>query len=315
MSAETHPHAHHAAARLSLAFWLTVVILVVEVAAGYASHSLALLSDAGHILTDLFALAVAWFAFEQAKRPADSRRTYGYHRVGILAAMVNGAVLTAIVGGIAYEALQRLLHPEPVQGGLVIIAALVVLAVNSFIALSLRRAGAADLNVRAALLHVLGDVAASVGLVVSGGIILLTGWLYADPLLSLAIGALIAWGALKIVLDAVNVLLEGMPRGLELASVEHEIQSTPGVHSVHDLHVWSLASHQLALSCHVVVAEDRSAADGEHLIRDLEQRLCQRFQIGHTTIQLEVCHPCEDDAIHGAGVHNHPHSAPAGSAG
>src|SRR5438309_7902644 len=171
-----HEHADLTGRALRQAFLLTALILVIEVAAGYVSHSLALLSDAGHILTDVVALGLAWFAVVQARRPADARRTYGYHRVGILTAMANGAVLILIVAGISYEAARRFIHPEPVQGGVVIVAALVAIAVNSYIALRLRgRGGNENLNVRAAMLHVVGDLVASVGVVVSGLLIVFTG--------------------------------------------------------------------------------------------------------------------------------------------
>jgi cobalt-zinc-cadmium efflux system protein len=295
--------------RLKLAFLLTVAILVVEGAAGWAAHSLALLADAGHILTDVFALGLAWFAVHQAHRPADSVRTYGYHRVGILTAMVNAVTLIAVVAAIAFEAVRRLQHPVAVHGELVIAAALAAIAVNAFIGLSLR--GGGDLNVRAALLHVVGDLAASVGVVASGAIILLTGWLYADPLVSLAVAALIAFGALGVVRTAVNVLLEGMPAGIDLEAVRAEIMSSREVESVHDLHVWSLSSAETALSCHVVV-EAGTLAGAEQTVRGLEGRLCQRFGIGHTTIQLERSQPCVGENWHGPGQHNHPHPGEPG---
>ena len=294
--------------RLRLAFLLTLAILVVEALAGLASHSLALLSDAGHILTDAFALGLAWFAVEQARRPSDSRRTYGYHRAGILAALVNGATLILVVAGITFEAVRRLRHPEPIQGELVIVAALVAVAVNSFIALSLRHAGH-DLNVRAALFHVVGDVAASAGVMIAGALILLTGWLPIDPLLSLAIAALIAYGAWSVVRRTVHILLEGTPQGLDLEAVRREIEQFEGVRSVHDLHVWSLSSDTTVLSCHVVV-EDELLSEAEHRMRGLEIKLCRQFGIGHTTIQLESCHPCVEEGDHTAGVHNHPHAVP-----
>ena len=304
-----HEHADLTGRALRQAFLLTALILVIEVAAGYVSHSLALLSDAGHILTDVVALGLAWFAVVQARRPADARRTYGYHRVGILTAMANGAVLILIVAGISYEAARRFIHPEPVQGGVVIVAALVAIAVNSYIALRLRgRGGNENLNVRAAMLHVVGDLAASVGVVISGLLIVFTGWLYADPLVSVAITALIAWSAIRIVVGTWNVLLEGVPSDIDLKEVDRAIRGTEGVDSIHDLHVWSLSSEQVALSCHVVVAEELLAADSEHLVRRVEEAVCARFGIGHTTIQVEACHPCSGDALeHGVGDHNHPH--------
>ena len=297
-------HVSERGATLKRALILTCLILAVEFAGGLASHSLALLSDAGHVLTDVFALGLAWFAVEQAKRPADRRRSYGYHRVSILAALVNSVTLIVIVIAIAYEAVRRLVTPEPVQGGLVIITALVGIAINAYVAFGLRGHGK-SLNLRAALLHVTGDIAASVGVVLAGAVILLTGWLYIDPLLSLGIAVLIALGAWRIVRETVNLLLEGTPGDVDLAAVTGEITGTKLVTSMHDLHVWALSSDEVALSCHVVVA-DCALGDAEHVVRDLENRLCGRFAIGHTTIQVESCHPC-GEIHHGAGDHNHPH--------
>src|SRR5947208_2548459 len=206
----------------------------VDVAGGLAAHSLALLSDAGHVLTDVFALGLAWFAVAQARRPADQRRSYGYHRVSILAALVNAVTLIVIVIAITYEAVRRLASPEPVQAGIVIAAALAGVAINSFIAIALR-SEPHDLNLRAALVHVVGDVAVSAGVVVAGVIILLTGFLAVDPALSIVIGAVIAYSAWKLVRDTVNLLLEGTPREIDLAAVTSEINDTTLVSSMHDL--------------------------------------------------------------------------------
>jgi cobalt-zinc-cadmium efflux system protein len=290
--------------RLRLALGLTVTVLLIELAGGLLSHSLALLSDAGHVLTDVFALGLAWVAVEQSKRPADRRRSYGYQRVSILAAFVNAITLIVIVLAIGFEAVRRLINPEQVQGGLVIATALVGIAINAFVLLTLR-GHAASLNLRAATLHVTGDVAASAGVVIAGAVILLTGWLYIDPLLSLAIAALIAYGAWGIVRETVNLLMEGTPRDVNLAAVTAEITGAKLVTGLHDLHVWALSSDEMALSCHIVI-DDTSLGDAEHVVRDLESRLCDRFAIGHTTIQVESCHPC-GEIHHGAGAHNHPH--------
>ena len=297
-------HLSQTGARLRLGLALTLAVLLIEFAGGLFSHSLALLSDAGHVLTDVFALGLAWFAVEQSKRPADQRRTYGYQRVSILAALLNAITLIVIVLAIAIEAVRRLMDPAPVQGGLVIATALVAIAINAFVILTLR--GDRDnLNLRAAMLHLTGDVAASVGVVIAGAVILLTGWLPIDPLLSLAIAALIAYGAWGIVRETVNLLLEGTPREVDLAAVRTEITGTKLVTGVHDLHVWALSSDEMALSCHIVI-DDTSLGDAEHVVRDLESKLCDRFAIGHTTIQVESCHPC-GEINHGAGEHNHPH--------
>ncbi|HEV3406597.1 MAG TPA: cation diffusion facilitator family transporter [Candidatus Dormibacteraeota bacterium] len=297
-------HVSQTGGRLRLALGLTLAILLIEFAGGLLSHSLALLSDAGHVLTDVFALGLAWFAVEQSRRPADQRRSYGYQRVGILAALLNSVTLVVIVIAIAVEAVRRLLAPEPVQGGTVIVTALAAIAINTFVILSLRTGGR-NLNLRAALLHVTGDVAASAGVVIGGIVILLTGWLYIDPILSLAIAALIAYSAWGIVRETVNLLMEGTPPEIDVAAVTKQITRTPKVVGVHDLHVWALSSEELALSCHVVV-DDISLSDAEHVVRDLEHRLCDAFTIGHTTIQVESCHPC-GEIHHGKGEHNHPH--------
>ena len=304
-------HVTDRGATLKKALALTCVILAVEFAGGLVSHSLALLSDAGHVLTDVFAIGLAWFAVEQAKRPADQRRSYGYHRVSILAALVNAVTLIVIVIAIAYEAVRRIVNPEPVQGAVVIVSALVAIAVNSYIAFGLR-GDTKSLNLRAAMLHIVGDIGASVGVVVAGTVILLTGWLYIDPLLSLAIAVLIAFGAWRIVRETVNLLLEGTPNDINLGAVTSEILGTGRVTGMHDLHVWALSSDDMALSCHVVVG-DLPLADAEHIVRDMEKRLCARFDIGHTTIQVESCHPC-GEIHHGAGDHNHPHVLTVSSA-
>jgi cobalt-zinc-cadmium efflux system protein len=290
---------------LRLALALTVAIVAIQLVGGFWSGSLALLADAGHVSADVLGLGLAWFGAAQSRRPADTRRTYGYHRVGILAAMANSVALVLVVGVIALEAGRRLLHPEPVAGGVVVASALLAIAVNAYVAWSLKHAGH-DLNLRAALLHVLGDLASAAGVVAAGLIILATGWLYADPLISLVICAVILVGAVRIARESLHVLMEGTPRDLDLDAVQNEMRSAPGVQSVHDLHVWTVSPEHASLSAHLVI-DPQSVEAGEHLVRDLEARLCQRFGIGHTTIQLETCHPCPQDLQHGAGDHNHPH--------
>jgi cobalt-zinc-cadmium efflux system protein len=282
-----------------------VLIVAVELAGGFWSRSLALYADAGHVAADALALGLAWFAAAQGRRPADVRRTYGYHRVGILSAAANAIVLIAMVALIGFEAVRRLLHPQPVSGGLVALTALVAIAVNAYVAWSLRHPGG-DLNLRAALLHVLGDLGSAAGVVAAGLLVLVTGWLYADPLISLLICALIVLGAVRVARESVHVLLEGTPRGVDLGAVEGELLAGAGVRSVHDLHVWTVSPEHAALSAHLVV-DEHSVAAGEHLVREIEGRLCERFGIGHTTIQLETCHPCPDGLEHGALEHNHPH--------
>ena len=282
--------------RLKQALVLTLAILAAELAGGIWSHSLALLSDAGHVTTDIFALGLAWFAVKQTERPADDSRTFGYHRAGILAAMTNGATLIVLVFVIALEAAQRFAHPEPVQGGVVIVSALVGVAVNSWVALSFRAQGT-NLNIRAAILHAVGDLLASIGVIIAGLVILLTGWLFIDPLISVFIAALIGWNAIKIVSETVNILLEGTPRGMDVAAVRGELAALPGVRSHHDLHVWSISPEHVALSVHIVV-DDLPLSEAEHVMRQVETCVCERFGIGHTTIQVEFSEPCAGESDH-----------------
>jgi len=297
--------------RLRLALTLTLAILVVELAGGVWSHSLALLSDAGHVTTDIFALGLAWFAVEQTRRPADAKRSFGYHRAGILAAAANGATLIVLVVVIAAEAAQRLTHPEPVQGGIVIVSALVGVGVNAYVAMSFRTQGQ-NLNIRAAMLHAVGDLVASIGVILAGIVIILTGWVYIDPLVSVLIAALIGWNALKIVRETVNILLEGTPRGIDPASIATTIAAVDSVESMHDLHVWSISGEHTALSCHVVVGDDSLEA-AENVMRAVEDAICHRFGIGHTTIQVEYKQPCAPTEEH-VLEHHHAHLKLARSA-
>lgn len=290
--------------RLRKALLLTLVILAVELTGAVLSHSLALFSDAGHVTTDILALGLAWFAVEQTKRPADDKRSFGYHRAGILAATANGATLIVLVFVITYEAVQRLTHPEPVQGLIVMISAIAGVGVNAYVAFSMRGQGR-NLNIRAALLHALGDLVASLGVIIAGAVIFFTGWTFIDPLVSILIAALIGWNALKIVTETVNILLEGTPRGVSTQGIAAAIRETEGVQSMHDLHVWSISAENVACSCHIVVG-DQSLPESEQVMRAVEERLCADFGIGHTTIQVENCTPCHEEAEH-LMRHNHPH--------
>lgn len=288
-----HPHTHHghlASSALRTAFILTLAILAVEAVVGYAANSLALMSDAGHILTDAIALGLAWYALRLSDLPADKRNTFGYRRSGILAALGNAAALIVVAGVVVAEAVFRLRNPEHVQGGLVIIAAAGAILVNGYIALALRGESQENLNVRAALLHVFGDIGASAGVIVSGVGILLWHAYRLDPLLSLAIGGLIAYGAWQIVRDTVLILMEATPRGVDLDALQSAMKEIPGVDDVHDLHVWALADGFYLLSAHVTVP-DQSLADLANLLSDLKALLHRRFHIEHATIETE-CVDC-----------------------
>src|SRR5213082_2649616 len=230
-----HQHTHTMAKQsLRLAFFLTLLILGAELIGGFLANSLALLSDAGHVITDIFALGLAWFAIVQAERPANARKTFGYHRVGILAALVNAVTLIIIAILISLEAFQRFQHPEPVQPFIMFFSAGIGIAVNLFIGLGLQKEGH-SLNMRAATMHVFGDVIASVGVIVAGIIILLTGWTPVDPLLSVGIAVLIAFGAWNILRETTDILLEAVPRDISLTHLVDDMKKIEGVKDVHDL--------------------------------------------------------------------------------
>jgi cobalt-zinc-cadmium efflux system protein len=283
-----HQHYHHGATgrRLRLALVATVVFVVVEFASGLKAHSLALLSDAGHNFTDALALLLAWFAFYAESRPANATKTYGYQRAGVLAAFVNALALVLLAGFIFYESYHRFRAPEPVAEHIMLWVAAAGLAVNVGIMVALRAASRHDLNIRSAFAHMLGDALGSMGIIAGAIAIGWTGYLWIDPLLSVLIGLLILWTAWDIIKESLNILLEGLPRGLHLDTVVGEVRRLPGVIDVHDVHIWSLASHTHALSCHVLI-DDLPPSASESILRSVNDMLAQRFQITHTTIQFE----------------------------
>jgi cobalt-zinc-cadmium efflux system protein len=296
--------------KLRAAFLLTALILVVELVGGLVSHSLALLSDAGHVLTDIIALGLAWFAIIRAERPVDARNTYGYHRTGILAALANAVTLIVVVGAIAYEAVQRLQHPERVTPWIMFVAAAVGIAVNLYIALGLHAEGGENLSVRGAMLHAVGDIGASIGVVVGGIIILLTGWQYADPLISLAIAVLVAKSAWNLLGETVDILMEATPKDLNVAQLVRDVIKLPDVTDVHDLHIWSIAGGMRVLSAHVQVADDRPLSRCDILVDEIHCLVCERYRITHTTIQMERVGCAQRDlycALPAEG-HHHDHA-------
>lgn len=271
------------ARRLQLALALTLVFAWAEAVAGWWAHSLALLGDAGHMLSDAMALGVSLLAAWFSKRPPSSRHSYGFVRAEILAALVNGLLMLLVVIGIALEAVERLQQPQPVAGFTVMAVAAVGLAVNAAV-FALLHHHTHDLNVRAALLHVLGDFLGSVAALSAGAVVYFTGWTSIDPWLSLLICALILYSTSKLLREAVNVLMEGVPLGLDLQAVGRGMVEVPGILSVHDLHVWTLASGRLALSAHVVVQDLTQWAP---LLERLRLLLQRRFNIDHVTLQPE----------------------------
>lgn len=318
----THAHGHdhtHGMAKqtLRVAFFLTLFILAAEITGGLLANSLALLSDAGHVLTDIFALGLAWFATAQAERPANARNTFGYHRVGILAALVNALTLILITLWILWEAAQRFQHPEPVQPLAMFLAAGVGIVVNLFIGFGLRKEKE-NLNIRAASLHVFGDVGASVAVIVAGVVILLTGWNPIDPLLSLGIAVLIAFGAWRVLRETMDILLESVPKDVNLSALVRDMMRVKGVLDVHDLHVWCITSGMYALSCHAQI-EDLPPSQSAPILESLEGMLHDKYRIGHTAIQFEsyphegIC--CAEDGLYcrmktfAEHEHEHVHDA------
>ncbi len=270
--------------RLKFSLLITSVYFVAEVVGGFLTNSLALLSDAGHMFSDIAALGLSIFAFQMASRPATTTKTYGYHRLEILAALINGLTLWLIVGFIFHEAFQRFFDPPEVESlGMLVIATL-GLGVNIAAAFILHGLHRESLNVRGAFLHVLGDALGSVGAIAAGVIMLLTGWYVADPLISILIGVLIlytSWGLIK---ESVDILMQSVPKGLSVVEVQRTMESVRGVMKVHDLHVWAVTSGVFTLSAHAVI----DAQENFHQILDeIEGILKDRFQIEHSTIQLE----------------------------
>ncbi len=294
------PHAHrHGRAsdgrrRLTLVLVLTAVYMVAEAVGGWWTGSLALLADAGHMLTDVAALALALVALWFSARPATSSKTFGYHRLEILAALVNGVALVVIALLIFYEAYQRWSTPPTVRGNVVMIVASGGLVINLVCAWILHAPHEVDLNIRGAWLHIISDALGSVGAMAAGAIMSLYGWYTADPLFSALIGILIVWSSWRLIREATNVLLEGTPAHINLAAVEEAILRTEGVDDVHDLHVWTITSGREALSAHVIHAYSTSQPE---LLKELRTKLHDRFGVDHLTIQMETP-DFEDETFH-----------------
>lgn len=272
---ENHPHhSHHdhslsgniSSNKMAWAVGLTLLFVIVEIISGLFAHSLALLSDAGHNFADAAALAFSWYALWIAHKPSNRGLTFGYHRVGILAALVNAGSVFIIALLIIIEAVRRLWHPEPVVGWLMIVVAAVAIALNLVITVWLHRGAQHDLNVRSAYIHMLGDAISAVGVVLAGMIVILTRAQIADIVVSFLIAGLILWSSWGILKESVFVLLEAAPAGIDMQRVEQTIQNVPGVLGVHDLHVWTIGPRALAASVHILVAE-QSIAAGQQILR------------------------------------------------
>jgi len=295
---------------LKISLALTLAYIALLVVAGIRAHSLALLSEAGHNLSDFLALLLSLVAVYFQARPANASKTYGYQRAGVLAALVNAASLVAVSFFILYEAFRRLQHPEQVQASVMMWVAGAGVVMNGAIALLLYRSGG-DVNIRSALLHSVGDTLSTAAVIAGGWAILVTHNYWIDSALSVGIGVLILWSGFGIVRETLNILLEGTPRGMKLEKIETAISSVEGVNDVHDLHVWSIGSETHALSCHISIA-DIPPSVSERILRDVKERLHHDFRITHTTIQFEhvvceVAHGCVMPIAEAEAHHHHSH--------
>ena len=285
--------------RLVMALGVALVATVAEAVGGWVSNSLALLSDAGHMLADAAAIGLSLFALRMAARPADSKRTYGYYRLEILAALVNGALLFAIAAGIAVEGYRRLLHPEPVGVRTVVLLSCFGIVLNA-LGMWITHAGAhGSMNLRSTFLHLAGDLLNSIGVLVSALLIAWTGQLAVDPVVSFLIAGTIVWSAIRLCREAVDVLLEGAPGHIPVAEVSSAIAQVPGVAAVHDLHVWTITSGLVALSCHIVVTCDGpECRSHDEILTEAKTVLRERFAIEHTTIQFESDQYRHEEVVH-----------------
>ena len=287
-----HSHGHaghsHAPDNFDAAFAigaaLNTAFVVAELIFGYAANSLALISDAVHNLSDVFALLLAWGAAWLSQKQPTQRHTYGYRRASILAALFNAGLLLVAVGGIGVEAVNRLFAPAPVAGMTVILVAALGVVINGFTALLFMRGRHGDLNIRGAYLHMAADAGVSLGVVVAALIIMLTGWLWLDPAVSLVIAAVVFWSGWGLARDSVNLALDGVPRSIELANVRDYLAGLEGVSEVHDLHVWAMSTNETALTAHLV----RPGGADDAFLHHVCEELSHRFNIHHSTLQVEI---------------------------
>ena len=280
---------------LLIALSITLLMMIAEVVGGLLSNSLALLSDAGHMLTDNFALLLSFFAMKFATMPATEKRTFGFYRLEILAALINGIILVVISLYIIYQAYLRMINPQRVEGMLMLIVAVIGLAANIIGAVVLMKHSHSNLNIRGAYLHIIGDAFSSVGVVVGGVIILYTGWYLIDPILSILISFVIIYGAWVLVKESVSILLESVPSHIDIETVATAISKVRGVREAYHIHVWTITSGVHAMSAHVLI-DDQPVSRSSDLINDIRTLLAEKFKILHSTIQLE-CERCDMNPI------------------
>jgi cobalt-zinc-cadmium efflux system protein len=307
--AHTHSHGDHDhGSNESRLFWTALItgsFMLVEAAGGLFAGSLALLADAGHMLTDFAGLTLAWLAFRVSRWPADRRRTYGFERMQVLVAFGNGLVLFFIAGAIIVEAAHRLMEPAPVLGGPMLVIAIIGLAVNIGMFFVLHGADRENLNVRGAMVHVLGDLFGSAGAIAAALVILTTGWTQADPLISVLVAVIILRSAWYVVRDSAHILLEGTPNDLSLADVEADLQAAiPDVEDVHHVHAWSITQERPMVTLHARICD---TADADRTVVAIKERLRARFGVSHATVEIERSE-CADSHLAAGPQHHHEHS-------
>ena len=284
----SHGHHHHGPSNYGFAFAfgiiLNTIFIIVEVIYGIIGDSVALLADAGHNLSDVLGLIIAWFAVWLGKKTPTKKRTYGFKRSSILAALFNAVFLLVAIGAIAWEAIQRFSSPAPVMGKTVIIVALIGIAINSITAVLFMSGRKHDLNIRGAFLHMAVDALVSLGVVVAGVLILWTGWQWLDPLVSLIIAVIILWSTWGLLRESLNLSLDAVPEGIDIIAIENYLKALPTILEIHDLHVWGMSTTEAALTVHLIRTDTE---DNDRLLQQLTKELHDRFGIEHATIQIE----------------------------
>ncbi len=285
MSAHSHSHAANYDRAFVIGIALNVVFVLVEAFYGWQAASLALLSDAGHNLSDVLGLLMAWGGFYLARLRPNRKHTYGWGRATILAALFNALILLVAVGGIAWEAISRFSHPVPIQGGIVMLVAAAGVAINGITAWLFMSGNKDDLNLRGAFLHMAADALVSLGVVIAGAVFIRTGWTWLDPALSLVIAVVILLGTWGLLRQSLHLTLDGVPASIELDAVKNYLSALPGVSAVHDLHVWAMSSSDIALTVHLVM---RDGHPGDDFLNRVAEALHDNFAIEHATIQIET---------------------------
>jgi cobalt-zinc-cadmium efflux system protein len=316
MQPQSHSHTHshlrevskQTTRRLSLSLFLTLAFVIIEAGAGIFANSLALLTDAAHNLTDVIALALTWFAVRITAQPANAEKTYGYHRAGILVALLNSTTLVLISLGIFYEAYRRFMSPSEVDSGVLIGVGLIAVVINLVTALLVHRGSQTDLNLRSAFVHLMGDVLSTVGAVIAGMIIYFTKANWLDPFVSVLIGFLILYNAWGILRDSVDILLEATPRDVNIREMVKDIAAVDGVLGIHDIHVWSLTQSLRTMSAHILT-EDLNISSGVNIQREISEIVRHRYNIAHVTLQLESV-DCFPDSLY-CDLNGHSHAVSA----